>query len=393
MAGHVARAKADSSLSWFRSQSAGEIRGKTEPEPCDGFLEDSAQCFASMFVETWSMLRSCLLLYLTTALLHAETCACTIPVFRYALDRWEADKFHLVLPATSSSDRTLTDALRPLRANGKANLDITTSKEAATAVLNSSRDIERPVWSGTLDTASLAALLDSPGRTKIIEQILAGDSAIWVIAAGDTPADKAEVERIEKRLKFLEQVASLPIQDPNDPDSQLGPGPALKLKFTTLRLNRNDPGEKLLLSMLAGPKGMIDPATTSFAAAVFGKGRVLGAWSLNDLDDASLEDACMFLVGRCGCRIKNENPGWDLLLNVDWVKALNEAGQSKPAAQLNTPAVVPETVITKIQKIQPDEMNPSPASVGSTQRKLWLAGAASLLAVAAFILLRGRAKH
>lgn len=101
----------------------------------------------------------------------------------------------------------------------------------------------------------------------------------------------------------------------------------------------------------------------------------------------------MFLVGRCGCRIKNENPGWDLLLNVDWVKALNEAGQSKPAAQLNTPAVVPETVITKIQKIQPDEMNPSPASVGSTQRKLWLAGAASLLAVAAFILLRGRAKH
>ncbi len=346
-----------------------------------------------MFVETWSMLRSCLLLYLTTALLHAETCACTIPVFRYALDRWEADKFHLVLPASASGDRTLTDALRPLRANGKANLDITTSKEAATAVLNSSRGSERPVWSGTLDKASLAALLDSPGRTRIIEQILAGDSAIWVIAAGGTPADKVEVERIEKRLKFLEQVASLPIQDPNDPDSQLGPGPDLKLKFATLRLNRNDPGEKLLLSMLAGPKGMIDPATTSFAAAVFGKGRVLGAWPLNDLDDASLEDACMFLVGRCGCRIKNENPGWDLLLNVDWIKALKEAGQSKPAAQPNTPAVVPETVITKIQKTQPDEMNPSPASVGSTQRKLWLAGAASLLAVAAFILLRGRAKH
>ena len=339
------------------------------------------------------MLRSCLLLFLTTALLHAETCACTIPVFRYALDRWEADKFHLVLPASASSDSALTDALRPLRANGKANLDITTSKEAATAVLNFSRDSEKPVWSGTLDKASLTALLDSPGRTKIIEQILAGDSAIWVIAAGDNPADKAEVERIEKRLKFLGQVASLPIQDPNDPDSQLGPGPALKLKFSTLRLNRNDPAEKLLVSILAGPKGAIDPATTSFAAAVFGKGRVLGAWSLNDLDDASLEDACMFLVGRCGCRIKNENPGWDLLLNVDWVKALNEAGQVKPAAQPKTPVAVPETFVTKIQKVQPDEMNPSPASVGSSQRKFWLTGAASLLAAAAFILLRGRAKH
>lgn len=270
------------------------------------------------------MVRYSLIFLFTTALLRAEICACTVPVFRYALDHWEADKFHLVLPATASSNSALTDALRPLRANGKANLDITTSKDAAvtTAVLNSSRENGKPVWSGTLDKAALQMLLDSPGRKKIVEQILAGDSAIWVIVEGGTPEDKAAVERIEKRLKFLEQVASLPIQDPNDPDSQLGPGPALKLKFTTLRLRRDDPAEKALLPMLAGPKGTFDPATTSFAAAVFGKGRVLGAWPLSDLDDASLEDACMFLVGRCGCRLKNENPGWDLLLNVDWEKAL-----------------------------------------------------------------------
>jgi hypothetical protein len=192
------------------------------------------------------MQRSCLLLFLTTAFIHAETCACTIPVFRYALDRWEADKFHLVLPASASTDSALTDTLRPLRANGQANLDITTSKDAVTAVLNSSRDSDKPVWTGMLDKAMLEALLDSPGRKKIIEQILTGDSAIWVIVEGDTPEDKVAVERIEKRLKFLEQVASLPIQDPNDPDSQLGPGPALRLKFATLRLSRDDPAEKVL---------------------------------------------------------------------------------------------------------------------------------------------------
>ena len=80
--------------------------------------------------------------------------------------------------------------------------------------------------------------------------------------------------------------------------------------------------------MLAGPGGKLDP-TQGFAAAVFGKGRVLGAWNLKELDDASLEEACLFLVGRCSCRLKNDNPGWDLLMNVDWPQALARAGESK----------------------------------------------------------------
>lgn len=281
----------------------------------------------------------------------SAACACTIPVFRYALDRWEADKFHLVLPASAAQDTALQDVLRPLRANGKANLDITTSRDAAVtmAELRNSRESNRLVWSGELDKASLAALLDSPARKKIVESILAGDSFIWVIADNGSPQDAVEVERIEKRLRFLEQVAALPIQDPNDPDSQLGPGPPLRLKFTTLRLHRDDPAEKVLLKMLAGPKGELDPASTSFAAPVFGKGRVLGAWPLALLDDATLEEASMFLVGRCGCRIKNENPGWDLLLNVDWEKALPAAGHARGAAvEVGKPAFlapkIPEVV-------------------------------------------------
>ncbi len=284
-------------------------------------------------------------------------CACTIPVFRYALDRWEADKFHLVLPGSATQDAALQDALRPLRANGKANMDITTSRDAALtqAELRNSRESNQIVWSGTLDQAALAALLDSPARKKIVESILAGDSFIWVIADSGSPLDLAEVERIEKRLKFLEQVASLPIQDPNDPDSQLGPGPPLRLKFTTLRLRRDDPAEQVLLKMLAGPKGEINPASTSFAAPVFGKGRVLGAWPLAMLDDATLEEASMFLVGRCGCRIKNENPGWDLLLNVDWEKTLQSVG-STAVPPLNTVSSVPKAAaVPEVVKISAAE--------------------------------------
>ncbi len=170
----------------------------------------------------------------------------------------------------------------------------------------------------------------SPARFSGVSKSPDAVSTRQIIADSGSALDTVEAARIEKRLKFLEQVAALPIQDPNDPDSQLGPGPPLKLKFATLRLRRDDPAEQLLLRMLAGPRGEFDPATTSFAGVVFGRGRVLGAWPLAILDDAALENACMFLVGRCGCRLKNENPGWDLLLNLDWEKALGAAATTEP---------------------------------------------------------------
>ena len=322
-----------------------------------------------------------------------QTCACTIPVFRFALDRWEADKFHLILPTSAAEDTSLQDLLRPLRANGVANMDITTSKDPAltAAELRYSRDSEQKVWTGNLDKTALERLLDSPARKRILQSILAGDSFIWVIAESGTHEDAAEVARIEKRLRFLEQVAALPIQDPNDPDSQLGPGPPLRLKFATLRVRRDDPAEAVLLKMLAGPKAGIDPAATSFAAPVFGKGRVLGAWPLALLDDATLEDASMFLVGRCGCRIKNENPGWDLLLNVDWTKALaaasaahtQEAGVDVPVRAQAPPPDTTAVVVATPAKPESATAAPNPPAIP------WLPiAAASLLGAAAVLLLR-----
>lgn len=332
------------------------------------------------------ILRLSLILFFIVLTVSAAEC-CTIPVFRYALDRWEADKFHLVLPPAVSQDAAVQDLLRPLRANGKANLDITTSLDPAItqAELRSSRDNDLRLWSGPLDSNSLQMLLESPMRQALLQHILAGDSVVWIIAESGSALDMAEAERIEKRLKFLEQVAALPIQDPNDPDSQLGPGPALKLKFTTMRMRRNDPAEKVFLKMLAGPKGAIDPETTSFAAATFGRGRVLGAWPLALLDDASLEDACMFLVGRCGCRLKNESPGWDILMNVDWPTVLSDTERELqtdttadlPAKEAPTPVASTKTP-PEVVRIEATEEVPE---AEKSRRSTWSALAVGLVAV------------
>lgn len=314
---------------------------------------------------------------------HGAVCACTIPVFRYALDRWEADPFQLQVPATAGPE--MADLLRPLRANGKANLEIRTAPDAALqrAELRFPGGGEA-LWSEMLDATTLAALLDSPGRQRIVERLLAGDSVLWVVCGDD-----AQTERIGQRLRFLEQVAALPIQDPNDPDSRLGPGPPLLLKFTTLRLGRDDPGEKLLRRMLAGPRAEFDAEATPFAAAVFGRGRVLGAWPLETLDDQALEEASMFLIGRCSCRVKDQNPGWDLLLNVDWDQVLKQAAQNvMQTPPESAPQVVPEAVVKEPQSLEIFSnkrffFTPLPMS------KSWLAGSGALvLGVAAWFLMR-----
>jgi LPXTG-motif cell wall-anchored protein len=324
---------------------------------------------------------------------HAAEC-CTIPVFRFALDRWEPDHFKLLLPAEVAAKPEVVELLRPLRAGGKANLDIVTDRtgQAKETTLFFPREGTPAMWSGELNAASLASLLDSKGREQILKRILEGDSVTWVLVDGGTPTDEEAAQRITKRLAFLEQAAALPVQDPDDPDSQLGPGPELKLKFQVMRLRQDEPAEKPLIAMLAGPEGRVD-ASKPFAAAIFGRGRVLGAWQLDQLDDAGLEDACMFLIGRCSCRVKNENPGWDLLMNVDWPKTLEATQQArkshtkveKAPKAAGVPGVSNESMVPETAKVAAE---PLPVTSGTEGTPWMLWGGAGLLGLAVIVLLR-----
>ena len=300
-------------------------------------------------VSRWRLfLKSSVLL---CALSGSLASACTIPVFRYALDRWESDKFRLTLPAALAREPEMGKLLFPLRGNSPSNVKIEESDDVATtdARLFLPNKDETPIWSGKLDDAALKALLDSPARRALLAQLLAGESIVWVLVDHGTTEDDAEAARVEKRLKFLENVVELPPQDPNDPDSQLGPGPPLKLHFTVQRVSYSDNAEALLRPMLAGTKAAKALAEgKSFAAAVFGRGRVLGAWPLSELDDTALEDISIFLTGRCSCRVKNDNPGWDILMTVEWEKALQQAAHTA-ATPAPVPAQLtqPETVVTR----------------------------------------------
>jgi hypothetical protein len=296
----------------------------------------------------------CIGLFTSLAL---KASACTVPVFRYALDRWPSEPWQLEAPLSTFTTEPLAGALRNLGGTSPLNLSATASPENSTAarLLFPTQTSKEPVpaWQGTLDEAAWKRLGDSPARQEFTRRVLDGESAVWVVVSGtDATANADFLTRLKKRLTFLETAAQLPFIDPNDPDSQLGPGPEVKLKFSILEINRQDPLEEVTVAMLAGTKGTKSfPTEQPFAALAFGRGRVLGAWPATDLQDAQIEESTLFLTKACSCQAKALNPGWDLLMTVNWDDALRAVEDKRPkstaASSKPTPPEVVQIVPTK----------------------------------------------
>jgi hypothetical protein len=283
--------------------------------------------------------------------------ACTVPVFRYALDRWAPDRFQLKAPAAHFQEEPLASQLRNLGSSSPINLEAASApdiQEATLAFPNRQKDQTQPLWKGALTPESFQQLVDSPARKELFRRILAGDSAVWVlIESGNVALDDTAAELIQARLRFLQNAATLPPaapNDDNDPSNRIGPGPELKIQLSLIRIRRDSPEENPFLHMIAGPKGLEAlPKDQPAAAVVFGRGRVLGIW--NDLSESTIEEATLFLLGACSCEVKNLNPGWDLLSSTAWDTELEKADadrlrpvSSQDAPPKKTESVMPQTV-------------------------------------------------
>ena len=342
----------------------------------------------------WTRHWSLVILFATLTFARAAEC-CTVPVFRYGLDNWQADTFRLEFPAAATQDGKLADFFRNLGTALPVNLEakLGTGTEARLLFPHPEEAKSPVVWSGTLTPASLAALTDSPARKELARRILAGESVVWVLAeSGNKADDNAIAARVEKRLRYLEQVAILQPIDPNDPTSKLGPGPALRVKFSLLRIP-SAPDESLLLKMLAGPKPTAELTTGPWLAAVFGRGRVLGAWPATDFGDAEIEEACLFLLGACSCQVKRQNPGWDMLMNVNWTEELRAAAEkASGAASATATARVTDTGSNHTNEAQTVTITSAPTAPvgelkGSLPIGLWL-GAGACVAIGLFLFAR-----
>ncbi|MFK7818913.1 MAG: hypothetical protein AB8G99_09345, partial [Planctomycetaceae bacterium] len=273
---------------------------------------------------------------------------CQVPVFRYALERWEPDAHELLILTDrplSDDETQLLEQLAPDPVSGKSVANVRVRivdgsddgsarlidqwktshpEDKLPQVVVRSPDIkqQRPViWSGSLNQDSIDQLVDSNARQALAEELVDGTSAVWVLLkSGNAAADQAAEATLRQRLAHNE--ASMKLSMPDAEDIAEGFDPEkLKLKFAVLTVDRNDPKEAFLVQSLLNVETDLrddEYAAQPMAFPVFGRGRALYALIGKGITADVIDEACLFLIGPCSCQVKDQNPGVDLLLAVDW---------------------------------------------------------------------------
>lgn len=306
-------------------------------------------------------LRSALLFLLFAT---ASAFACSVPVFRYALEHWAADPYRVTVPYGTK-----------LEGNFKV-----TNAGAPKIELRQPASMRNDdlVWSADFSAANLKALVDSPARQDIAERLGAGESAVWVLLeCGDKAQDDTAAKFLDERLEYLSSVMELPKLDEQDIRNGLVsvPSDGLRLAFSTLRLRRDDAAERAFIAMLLASEPDLRSLREPIAFPIFGQGRVLYALVGRGIKVETVDRAAHFLIGSCSCQVKEQNPGVDLVMAVDWKKMVQ--AQSLPGEELpelsQIADLLPQTV-----KIDPQ----APTPQGPPRRRgaelpawvYWLAG-------------------
>ncbi|GAB5402295.1 MAG: hypothetical protein Aurels2KO_05260 [Aureliella sp.] len=326
--------------------------------------------------------------------ISSTTLACNIPVFRYALERWKPDECEMIvfvrgelpldlasrlasagfdLPGEQATPEQLEQKVAaPVGRVRVSVCDVSRFDDSAggendsvaantwsTLLKKSQRPIKLPygvvraptrkgpieAWSGTLDQASLARLVQSPVRQELAQRLLSGHSIVWLLVEGD---DTNKTRRLQSQLLANGETLSRKLKLPEGiglPGSELFSDLPLWVKFSVLRIDRNDPKEKFLVNLLGGLQPDAFADGTDLLVPVFGRGRALEVIPVESLSDNLVEDIARFLCAACSCQVKDQNPGFDLLLSVDWNRqlfgedgALPPSVASQPAGLTPTPA-------------------------------------------------------
>ena len=80
------------------------------------------------------------------------------------------------------------------------------------------------------------------------------------------------------------------------------------------------------------------------------------------LTDEFIEDGTMVLLGSCSCEVKHLNPGWDLLVRVDWDAELEKAEQARIANANDSGENSPTPPAKPNASVKPETVRITPAA-------------------------------
>ena len=199
----------------------------------------------------------------------------------------------------------------------------------------------RVFWSGPLKDLDFNRLTDSPARRALARQLLQRRVVVWLfVPSGDKAQDAKAEEVLRERLKRMEQEIRLPAAKDESSPSQAAGGAetqlvAVKAKFGLLQFEPGKPEERDFERMLH-LEALWKEKKVPLAFAVCGRGRVLTVLAGEEIAPASIDGVCAFAVGPCSC---SADPGYDLLMTVDWAAGLKRGSDIEKALP---PLLAPE---------------------------------------------------
>uniref|UniRef100_A0A7C4LPT3 Uncharacterized protein n=1 Tax=Schlesneria paludicola TaxID=360056 RepID=A0A7C4LPT3_9PLAN len=289
----------------------------------------------------------------------ASAGACSVPVFRYALERWSADLYEVDVffrgELTAEERRHLSRLEDAAQANGgtvnweivRCNIerelppDLAKVREALGDVAWPQVVLRQPggrrgspiVWSGPLAMAD-ENLARSPGRTELMRRLLAGDAVVWMVLVGDDEQAQAVTHRLQDALATLAEEIPLP-SGVGLPGSELFARIPLKIRFSVQTVDGRDADEAVLRNLLTPHALAAVTPTETLVVPIFGRGRALAVFRAADVEETLIGDVSRFLCGACSCQVKESNPGFDLLLSVNWDDQL--FGEDPPPVDARSP--------------------------------------------------------
>jgi hypothetical protein len=293
--------------------------------------------------------------------------ACTIPVFRFALERWESDRFLVIVYHDGRLTAEQNSAIEELSqrsslAGGPLNIaviryDLTSpSPPKGLDVQPPSADGPLPWvevrsrldrtrsalrWQGSLaDAIDQPGVFDSPARSEIVRRILTGHSSVWLLIAPEEQSRQLS-EQLQVTLDEVTHDLALP-QGIGLPDSELYASIPLEIRYSVLPISHTDPKEQQFLKWLAAfTSGW--RTDTAYVIPVFGRCRALDVIPYGEADVPLIEEVANFLCGACSCRVKQANPGFDLLASVNWDQRLfGEAIPQRISAEAQLRGALPD---------------------------------------------------
>jgi len=257
--------------------------------------------------------------------------ACQVPVFRYALENWEPNRLtvailysgeqlaetkellELIEQAANTADEKVNLRLHPIdvaadhpAGSAEANYwEMWKDKQLPHMFVYFSNNLPTPqlAWSGLLNEENANRLLQSPKRKEVVERLLGGQTAVWVLLesgnqAADKRAEKVLREELAKKSDEIELPSLMDLATEEKFDESLGVD--LRVEFSLLTIDSDDEREVFFREMLFNTElDLKDFAHEPIAVPIYGRGRTYFALVGTGINPDNIADNSNFICGAC----------------------------------------------------------------------------------------------